>query len=66
MHATENTHLPTSPKEHIRFCPGCGTSAHALDFQTLDTEPHWTWDVFCRNCKWSGDISPDSAEKTPE
>lgn len=42
-----------------KHCPKCGSTN--LDIQELGS-PHdyeeW-YDVYCRDCEWSGDISPD-------
>jgi len=40
-------------------CPNCGSTN--IHIQELES-PHELaelYDVFCRDCKWSGDISPD-------
>jgi len=40
-------------------CPNCGSKS--IRVQELES-PHdlaELYDVFCRDCKWSGDISPD-------
>lgn len=46
----------------VRYCPGCGS--RMLDFDPLaldntDTLFNPVFDVLCKNCGWSGDISPD-------
>ena len=40
-------------------CPNCGSKS--IRVQELES-PHdlaELYDVFCRDCKWSGDVSPD-------
>ncbi|MGD0070179.1 MAG: hypothetical protein ABSB71_01295 [Candidatus Bathyarchaeia archaeon] len=42
-----------------RRCPNCGSTN--IHIQELES-PHnlsELYDVYCRDCKWSGDISPD-------
>lgn len=48
----------------VRFCPGCGKSDpfDPHDFGALDNSDspyNPVFDVLCKRCGWSGDISPD-------
>ena len=48
-----------------RFCPNCGIGGHGIsafgDGAVLmgNDEEGFSWDCHCKECDWSGDISPD-------
>jgi hypothetical protein len=42
-----------------KYCPNCGsTNIHNQELESPHEWEEW-YDVYCRDCEWSGDISPD-------
>ena len=40
-------------------CPNCGsTTIHNQELESPHDYEEW-YDMYCRDCEWSGDISPD-------
>lgn len=44
----------------VKHCPGCGSTNidQGPNLERPDSEER-VFDVYCQDCKWSGDVSPD-------
>lgn len=46
--------------ERVKHCPGCGGTVLDHGAAIVQENPdNPVFDVLCRSCGWSGDISPD-------
>jgi len=46
-----------------KHCPNCGSTNIHIQEMESPYDLSELYDVFCRDCKWSGDISPDISIK---
>jgi RNase P subunit RPR2 len=47
-----------------KFCPGCGQALqeNIATVERIDSDGKPVWDTYCKNCGWTGRISPDIEE----
>ncbi|KXB08682.1 hypothetical protein AKJ59_00670 [candidate division MSBL1 archaeon SCGC-AAA385M02] len=48
------------PKHPPKHCPNCGSENINYIECFTNFRGNIAWDTYCKDCEWSGDISPDS------
>ncbi|MGD0994080.1 MAG: hypothetical protein ABR909_00985 [Candidatus Bathyarchaeia archaeon] len=42
-----------------KHCPNCGSPNIHIQEMQAQSKASEVYDIYCRDCEWSGDISPD-------
>jgi len=50
----------TRPKHPPKYCPNCGHPVNNYVEGMTNFRGSISWDTYCKECEWSGDIRPDS------